>query len=77
MAGFLGLALLPVAAAAVSAEVPSTVPMALAHPAPSVSAPLASPGASRRLSEAGLLVLVGAGLVALGAVVRKTTSVSE
>jgi hypothetical protein len=74
MAGFLGLALLPAAAAAVSPDAPPAVPMAIAHPVAVVSSPLASSAASRRL-EAGLLVLVGAGLLALGSVVRKTTSV--
>jgi hypothetical protein len=75
MAGFLGLVLLPAAAAAVSPDAPP-MPMAIAHPVTAVSSPLRPSVPSRRLSEAGLLVLVGAGLLALGSVVRKATSVS-
>jgi hypothetical protein len=75
MAGFLGLALLPAAAAAVAPDTPSTMPMAIAHPMPAVSRPPGPSASSPRVSEAGLLVLVGAGLLALGSVVRRTTSV--
>ena len=75
VAGFLGLALLPVAAAAVSPDTPppNPMPVAIAQPI-AVRAPQL-PAWSPRLSETGLLVLVGTGLLGLGAVVRRTTSV--
>lgn len=71
-AGFLVLALLPVAAA-VSPEVPPTsVPVAIAQP---LTMPLLPSDGRAVLPESGLLVLVGGGLLGLAAVVRRATRV--
>ncbi len=73
-AGFLVLALLPVAAAVSPEAVPETaVPVAIAQP-------LAMPLLTKRdaepiLPESGLLVLVGTGLMGLAAIVRRTTKI--
>jgi hypothetical protein len=76
LTGFLGLALLPVAATAVSPEAPAAqMPVAIVQPIAAVSAPLMPAPAAPRLSETGLLVMVGTGLLLLGAVVRKATQV--
>ena len=73
-AGFLVLALLPVAAAVSPEAVPPTaVPVAIAQP---LTMPLLPTGAGRAvLPESGLLVLVGSALMGLAAVVRRTTKV--
>jgi hypothetical protein len=68
--GLLIVALLPVAAAispeaAAQAEIPVAITQPIAHTA---FAP-----ATRTLPESGMLILVGSGLLALAAVVRKTT----
>jgi hypothetical protein len=67
------LALLPVAAAvSPDAVPPAQVPVAIAQPIASM--PLMSARASGRLlSEPGLLVLVGTGLMGLAAIVRRST----
>ena len=90
MAGLLSVALLPVAAAAVSPEpLPQPMPVAIAQPVAAPSGRLAPHGAyvrgvdpglmllrpPERLPEPGLLALVGAGLIGAGAMVRRTTSV--
>jgi hypothetical protein len=72
-AGFLVLALLPVAAAVSPDRVPAgPVPVAIAQP---LTMPLLSERSSPILSESGLLVLVGSGLMGLAAFVRRTTKV--
>ena len=72
-AGFLVLALLPVAAA-VSPDAPEpAVPVAITQP---VTMSLVSTQEGRPvLPESGLLVLVGSGLLGLAAVVRRATKV--
>ena len=72
-AGFLVLALLPVAAAvSPDAVPPTTVPVAIAQPIAAMPLiPIAASG--RILPEPGLLVLVGTGLMGLAAIVRRTT----
>ena len=69
-AGFLVLALLPVAAAVSPDAVPPTnVPVAIAQTIAAM--PLFPVG--RLLPEPGLLVLVGTGLMGLAAIVRRST----
>jgi len=72
-AGLLMIALLPVAAA-VSAEPASTmpVPVAIAQPLGTMGTEMLAP-TTPILPEAGLLVLVGTGLMGLAAIVRRTT----
>ena len=71
--GFLALATVPAATTAVSPDrSPQPMPVALAQPPIAVGSarlPLWSP----RLSEAALLLLVGTGLLGLGAIVRRTS----
>ena len=76
-AGLLMIALLPVAAAA-SAEPASTmpVPVAIAQPLGTISTEMLAP-ATPILPEAGLLVLVGTGLMGLAAIVRRATKNNE
>lgn len=70
--GFLVLALLPVAAAvSPGAGSPTAVPVAIAQPLPMS---MVSAGHHRAvLPESGLLILVGGGLLGLGAIMRRTT----
>lgn len=72
-AGFLVMALLPVAAA-VSPDPapPSTVPVAITQPLGNLATGLAPAGAPV-LPESGLIVLVGSGLLGLAALMRRTT----
>ena len=76
-AGLLMIALLPLAAA-VSAEPASAipVPVAIAQPLGTMGAELVAP-ATPILPEAGLLVLVGTGLMGLAAIVRRATKKNE
>lgn len=76
LTGFLGLATLPSATTTAvsphrSPQPLPVMPVAIAQPVAVGSAPL--PLWSPRLSEAGLLLLVGTGLLGLGAIVRRTT----
>lgn len=70
-AGFLVLALLPVAAAVSPDSVTPDVPVAIAQPIAAMPIPVAASG--RVLPEPGLLVLVGTGLMGLAAIVRRST----
>jgi hypothetical protein len=70
-AGFLMLALLPVAAAVSPEAVTPDVPVAIAQPIAEM--PLPGAGSRRLLPEPGLLVLVGTGLMGLAAIVRRST----
>ena len=72
-AGLLIMALLPVAAV-VSAEPSSQaqVPVAIAQPLGAMGSEIV-PSDTPILSESGLLMLVGTGLMGLGAIVRRTT----
>jgi hypothetical protein len=82
-AGFLSLALLPLAAAVSPAVAPSTVdggsmPVAIAHPLATIErgpiAAISAHSVSRQMQpESGLLVLVGSGLFGLASLVRRTT----
>jgi hypothetical protein len=70
--GLLMMALLPVAAAVSAEPAPTPVPVAIAQPLGTGGAEILG----RRvpvLPESGLLVLVGTGLMGLGAIVRRTT----
>ena len=71
--GLLIMAFLPVAAA-VSAEpsAQTAVPVAVAQPLGAIG-PEIVPGDTSILSESGLLMLVGSGLMGLAAIVRRTT----
>jgi hypothetical protein len=73
-AGFLVLALLPVAAAvSPDAPDPAAVPVAITQP---VTMSLLPTHEGRGvLPESGLLVLVGSALMGLAAIVRRTTKV--
>lgn len=72
-AGFLVLALLPiVAAVSPEAVAPTPVPVAIAQPL--IGGSPMFHRISPVLPETGLLLLVGGGLLALGAVVRKVTA---
>lgn len=78
LAGFLILALLPATAAAVPPETtPAQVHAAMARPIAAVSTPVSTPLArpSSRFSETVRLVLIGSGLMALAAVVKRTTRI--
>ena len=69
--GLLVMALLPLAAAVSAQPAASTaVPVAIAQPVAAFR-PIGSGAAI--LPESGLLILVGGGLMGLGAVVRRTT----
>ena len=71
--GFLALALLPVAAAvSPDQSAPTAIPVAIAQP---VTLPLLTTPGHGVLSDSGLLVLVGSGLIGLASVVRRTTKV--
>jgi hypothetical protein len=73
-AGLLVLALLPIAAAvSPEAGAPTPVPVAITQPLITASPVYQAATASPILPESGLLLLVGGGLMALGAVVRKAT----
>lgn len=77
LAGLLVVALLPVVAGGVSPDPqpspPIARPAAIAQSIAVVNGLVLPPSEAPRLSETGLLVLVGIGLLGLGAVVRKTT----
>lgn len=73
--GVFCLALLPVLAAAAPDAPPNNLHVAIAQPIGAAGAPLLSSSSSPRLFESGILVLVGSGLMALGAVVRRATRV--
>lgn len=73
--GFLGLVLLPIAAAALAPDPPPALHVAIAQPIAAVSAPLMPAPSSPRLSETGLLVLIGSALMGLGTLVRRTTRI--
>ena len=72
--GLLVLALLPVVAAVPpeAAQPAAPMPVAIAQPLAVMPSPLGSTPTTV-LPETGLLVLVGAGLMGLAAVVRRTT----
>jgi hypothetical protein len=72
-AGFLFLALLPVAAAVSPETPPSAVPVAITQPLTMSLWPTRD--MHPMLPESGLLVLIGGGLMGLAAVVRRTTKV--
>ena len=74
-AGTLSVALMLLAAAAVSPEPLShRMPIAVTQPLARAGAPLAGTRPAFVLPESGLLALVGAALIGLGTLVRRTTT---
>ena len=72
-AGLLIMAFLPVAAAVSAGPSSQTqVPVAIAQPLGAISPEIVQTG-TPILPESGLLMLVGTALMALGAIVRRTT----
>jgi len=73
--GLLVIALLPVAAAvSTDAATPDEIPVAITQPIAHITRALGT-SSSPVLSESGMMLLVGSGLLGLGGVVRRSTRV--